>query len=99
MRIEIDKEDYKNLIETQEEFIKTVKKLENIIIENIKLKDKFQAKEQKCENYKQALDEIEKIANKREAFCEHCSNDDDDFSCEDCGYCKILNIINKTKEQ
>lgn len=49
------------------------------------------------EQKEQALDEIEKIANKREMFCEHCSNDDD-FSCEDCGYCKILNIIKKVKE-
>lgn len=45
MRIEIDKEEYKDLIETKEEFVKTVRKLENIIIENIK--------------YRQALDEIE----------------------------------------
>lgn len=45
MRIEIDKEEYQDLIETKEEFVKTVKKLENIIIENIKLTDKLQAKE------------------------------------------------------
>lgn len=45
MRIEIDKEEYNDLIETKEEFVKTVKKLENIIIKNIKLTDKLQAKE------------------------------------------------------
>ena len=47
MRIEIDKEEYKDLIKTKEEFVKTVRKLENIIIENIK--------------YRRALDEIEKF--------------------------------------
>lgn len=52
MRIEIDKEEYKDLIETKEEFVKTVKKLENIIIENIKLTDNLQAKEQECKHWK-----------------------------------------------
>ena len=47
MRIEIDKEEYKDLIETKEEFLKTVIKLNNITIENIKLTDKLQAKEQR----------------------------------------------------
>lgn len=54
--------------------------------------------EMQVSKYEQALDDIERIANKREVFCEHCSNDDDDFSCEDCGYCKILDIINKAKD-
>lgn len=52
MRIEIDKEEYKDLIETKEEFVKTVKKLENIIIENIKLTDNLQAKKQECKHWK-----------------------------------------------
>ena len=52
------------------------------------------------DRYKQALDEIEKIITKEgDLFCEHCDNDDDNFSCENCGYCKILNIIDKVKEQ
>ena len=52
MRIEIDKEEYKDLIETKKEFLKTVRKLDNITIENIKLTDKLQAKEQECEELK-----------------------------------------------
>ena len=50
------------------------------------------------DRYKQAVDKIEKIANKREMFCEHCSNYAYDFICEDCGYCKILNILKKVKD-
>ena len=53
MRIEIDKEEYKDLIETKEEFLKTVRKLDNITIENIKLTDKLQEKEQECEELKE----------------------------------------------
>ena len=50
------------------------------------------------DRYKQAVDKIEKIANKREMFCEYCSNYAYDFICEDCGYCKILNILKKVKD-
>ena len=53
MRIEIDKEEYKDLIETKVEFLKTVRKLDNITIENIKLTDKLQEKEQEVQ---QAMD-------------------------------------------
>lgn len=62
MRIEIDKDEYKNLTETQEEFMKTVKKLENIIIENIKLKDKLQAKEQECKELKKRKSRNQEIS-------------------------------------
>ena len=62
-----------------------------------KLQEQLERKEQECEKYKQALDEIGKIANNREVYCEHCNNDEDDFSCGDCGYCKTLDIINKAK--
>lgn len=55
MRIEIDKEEYKDLIETKEEFLKTVRKLDNITIENIKLTDKLQEKEQECEELKREI--------------------------------------------
>ena len=58
MGIEIDKEEYKDLTETKEEFVKTVRKLENIIIENIKLTDKLQAKEQECEKFESRADEL-----------------------------------------
>ena len=61
MRIEIDKEEYKDLIETKVEFLKTVRKLDNITIENIKLTDKLQEKEQECEKLKEAIDSLLKI--------------------------------------
>ena len=61
MRIEIDKEEYKDLIETKEEFLKTVRKLDNITIENIKLTDKLKEKEQECEELKEAIDSLLKI--------------------------------------
>ena len=68
MRIEIDKEEYKDLIETKEEFLKTVRKLDNITIENIKLTDKYEQqldqlkdKEQECEKLKEAIDRLLKI--------------------------------------
>ena len=57
MRIEIDKEEYKDLIETKEEFLKTVRKLDNITIENIKLTDKLQEKEQE---YNELMEKIRK---------------------------------------
>ena len=59
MRIEIDKEEYKDLIETKEEFLKTVRKLDNITIENIKLTDKLQEKEQECEELIGQRDKLE----------------------------------------
>ena len=59
MRIEIDKEEYKDLIETKEEFLKTVRKLDNITIENIKLTDKLQEKEQECEELTSQRDKFE----------------------------------------
>lgn len=62
MRIEIDKEEYKDLIETKEEFVKTVKKLKNIIIENIKLTDNLQAKEQECEELKEQLNQAKYLS-------------------------------------
>ena len=62
MRIEIDKEEYKDLIETKEEFLKTVRKLDNITIENIKLTDKLQEKEQECEELKAEIKHYKQIA-------------------------------------
>ena len=59
MRIEIDKEEYKDLIETKEEFLKTVRKLDNITIENIKLTDKLKEKEQECEELTSQRDKFE----------------------------------------
>ena len=59
MRIEIDKEEYKDLIETKVEFLKTVRKLDNITIENIKLTDKLQEKEQECEELIGQRDKLE----------------------------------------
>ena len=59
MRIEIDKEEYKDLIETKEEFLKTVRKLDNITIETIKLTDKLQEKEQECEELIGQRDKLE----------------------------------------
>ena len=59
MRIEIDKEEYKDLIETKEEFLKTVRKLDSITIENIKLTDKLKEKEQECEELTSQRDKFE----------------------------------------
>ena len=51
-------------------------------------------KEQECGNYKEALDEIEKIV--KQTCSQRCTND-----ClgtkKHCGYGHILNIINKVK--
>lgn len=51
-------------------------------------------KEQECEKYKQALDEIEKIANEPciifNKICKECNNT--------CEHKDILNIINKAKD-
>ena len=66
MRIEIDKEEYKDLIETKEEFLKTVRKLDNITIENIKLTDKLQEKEQECEELKTEVKKQKEIAKEYE---------------------------------
>ena len=109
MRIEIDKDEYKNLTEMQEEFIKTVKKLENIIIENIKLKDKLQAKEQECENLKEKIAQIKCEEIGKETFFEYKIKNYKQVLDEIEGYCNkyptnsigfkqsILDIINKTK--
>ena len=89
MRIEIDKDEYKNLTETQEEFRKTVKKLENIIIENIKLKDKLQTKEQECENLKWYLKEIRN----EELLSLDIDYDEYETNCIDTEYTNIINLV------
>lgn len=61
--------------------------------------EKVQEDYNKMEKYKKAFDEIEKIANEREIFCENCTGGVENFTCNDCGYCKILDIISEAKEQ
>ena len=57
--------------------------------ERRKLEQLLQAKEQECNNYKQALDEIEE-------FCTVYSDNHDAYETV---YKQILDIINKAKEQ
>ena len=54
--------------------------------------DNEQAKRRK---YEQALTEIEEIAENREIFCENCTGGVEDFTCNDCGYVKILQKISE----
>ena len=44
---------------------------------------------------KQTLQEIKEIAENREIFCENCSGGCDEFTCDDCGYVKILQKISE----
>ena len=104
MRIETDKEEYKDLTETKEEFVKTVRKLENIIIENIKLTNKLQAKEQECEELRKEINGykiiIEKIRQEiqEDETCESQECGCDNYEeCIECLKNTILNIINEER--
>lgn len=46
-------------------------------------------------NLEDLLQEIKAIAENREIFCEYC----DEFTCDDCGYIKILQKITKAEEE
>ena len=59
------------------------------------LTEKLEAKEQECEELKQTLAEIKAVSENREIFCENCTGGIEDFSCEDCGYVKILQKISE----
>lgn len=52
-----------------------------------------------CEKYCTTLQEIKEIAENREIFCENCSFCCDEFTCDDCGYVKILQKITKAEEE
>lgn len=49
----------------------------------------------KVDEYKQTLTEIKEIAENREIFCENCTGGVEDFTCNDCGYVKILQKISQ----
>lgn len=59
------------------------------------LQEQLKRKEQECEELKQTLTEIKEIAENREIFCENCSSEIESFTCDDCGYVKILQKINE----
>ena len=44
---------------------------------------------------KQTLTEIKEIAENREIFCENCGGGVESFTCDDCGYVKILQKISE----
>jgi predicted RNase H-like nuclease (RuvC/YqgF family) len=46
-------------------------------------------------DYKQLLTEIKEIAENREIFCENCGGGVESFTCDDCGYVKILQKISE----
>lgn len=45
--------------------------------------------------YKSTLVEIKEVAENREIFCENCSSGEEEFTCDDCGYIKILQKISE----
>lgn len=53
----------------------------------------LQLEKQECERFKQTLTEIKEITENREIFCENCTCEVEDFTCNDCGYVKILQKI------
>ena len=59
----------------------------------------YNRSEQEKEKYYQTLQEIKAIAENREIFCENCSFCCDEFTCDDCGYVKILQKITKAEEE
>lgn len=40
--------------------------------------------------YKQVIEDIKEIADDRSIYCENCSGGVEDFTCNDCGYIKII---------
>ena len=60
---------------------------------------KLAQKEQDYEKVKQTLDIIKEIAENREIFCENCSSGVESFTCDDCGYVKILQKIREWEQQ
>lgn len=50
---------------------------------------------EKNNKLKQTLIEIKEIAENREIFCENCDSGVESFTCEDCGYVKILQKISE----
>lgn len=59
----------------------------------------LQRKEQDYEKVKQTLDIIKEIAENREIFCENCSSGVESFTCDDCGYVKILQKISEVLDE
>lgn len=55
------------------------------------------AAEQQLDQLKQTLTEIKGIAEDREVFCENCSSGEESFTCDDCGYVKILQKISEVE--
>ena len=51
------------------------------------------------DRYRQTLIEIKKIADNREIFCENCGSGVESFTCEDCGYVKILQKISEALDE
>lgn len=45
---------------------------------------------QKLHRYKQAIEDIKEIADDRSIYCENCTGGVEDFTCDDCGYVKII---------
>lgn len=64
-----------------------------------KCEDDLKRKELECEELKQTIIRIEDIAENREIFCENCTGGIEDFTCNDCGYVKILQKINEVTNE
>ena len=47
--------------------------------------------------YRECITDIKEIAENREIFCENCTGGVEDFTCNDCGYVKILQKISECK--
>ena len=50
------------------------------------------------DRYKQTLTEIKEIAENREIFCKNCTGGVEEFTCDDCGYVKILQKISEVED-
>lgn len=55
-------------------------------------------KDKKYEKVKQTFNMIKEIADNREIFCENCGCGVESFTCEDCGYVKILQKISEVEK-
>lgn len=76
-----------------------VKRVWNLQTENKELAHYLACMTEQRNKANTYLQEINEIAENREIFCENCSFCCDEFTCDDCGYVKILQIITKAEEE
>lgn len=50
----------------------------------------YKVHQEQLHRYKQVIEDIKEIADDRSIYCENCSGGVEDFTCNDCGYVKII---------